>query len=557
MVLSKALTNTTDQGVLYTNTSGNILSTAAPASNNFCLLSGSGGGTPTWGACPGGAGATNYWNLTNGTLNPINSTLDLLVGGQSTSSAVFKVSPSGTSPTASISANTSYAGLVVDNKGLGDLFTASSSGLSRFVIARNGNVGIGTTNPSHLLELAGATTTIGDLLNITHAGSPVFNVNQTQITSSVPHQFTAAGDVSIAYDLQFTNQTASFIKSYGPLSLEAGEGFESNDLTLRTFNKGNIVFDLTGAGSSVSINAPLALATFDVRANSATTPIASFSGSTNFAGLVVDNRGNGDLFTASSSGLNRFVIKQNGAVAIGTNALNFGATDKLVIDGNGSTSSTPTTIRLSNSDPTSEKSQIAFSNSNASGGWYAGIDPSASGADDFFIYGGGGGATRLFINSSGRVGIGTDVFSPLATLDVRGNSATIPAASISASSNFASLLVDNTGNGDIFTASKSGLTQFVVKNSGKVGIGTNLPGWKLHVTDDLISTASAMIENTGANNTAGHTGLIIRLGAANSATDPNANDAFVKFLRGDSNRRGQIIGVAGGVTISNRCSRLC
>jgi hypothetical protein len=43
------------------------------------------------------------------------------------------------------------------------------------------------------------------------------------------------------------------------------------------------------------------MATFDVRGNSATTAIASFSGSTTFAGLLVSNTGTGDLITASSS----------------------------------------------------------------------------------------------------------------------------------------------------------------------------------------------------------------------------------------------------------------
>lgn len=56
------------------------------------------------------------------------------------------------------------------------------------------------------------------------------------------------------------------------------------------------------------------LATFDVRANGGTDAIASISGKTSFASLVVDNSGVGDLFTASSSGLSRFVITQGGNV---------------------------------------------------------------------------------------------------------------------------------------------------------------------------------------------------------------------------------------------------
>ncbi|HEY9659625.1 MAG TPA: hypothetical protein V6C65_14290, partial [Allocoleopsis sp.] len=59
------------------------------------------------------------------------------------------------------------------------------------------------------------------------------------------YSFTAAGDVSIAYDLAFTNPDASYIKSNAPLYLEAGPAYSSNDLTLRTYNSGNVVVNTT------------------------------------------------------------------------------------------------------------------------------------------------------------------------------------------------------------------------------------------------------------------------------------------------------------------------
>jgi hypothetical protein len=50
----------------------------------------------------------------------------------------------------------------------------------------------------------------------------------------------------IAYDLLMSNQTASAIKSNAPLTIEAGESFESNDLTLKTYNNGDVVIDSPG-----------------------------------------------------------------------------------------------------------------------------------------------------------------------------------------------------------------------------------------------------------------------------------------------------------------------
>src|SRR3989344_1719552 len=94
-------------------------------------------------------------------------------------------------------------------------------------------------------------TTTGSLFNILDAGSSIFSVSETSFTTSLPTSFTAAGDVSIAYDINFTNQTASFIKSVGPLTIETGESFESNDLTLKTYNQGSVVVDssvTTGTG---------------------------------------------------------------------------------------------------------------------------------------------------------------------------------------------------------------------------------------------------------------------------------------------------------------------
>jgi hypothetical protein len=174
-------------------------------------------------ASDGDTGSVTYttadeWNFTGGAINlDANSTtgvgLDLSADALTTGTALNITSTNTTFSSGSL--------LALDWTATGSI----TSTADLFTI----NVGTGET--------------IASFLKITDDGSDVFKVTQSVITSAVPHEFTAAGDVSIAYDIQFTNQTASYIKSNAPLYLQAGESFESNNLTLQTFNSGNVVID--------------------------------------------------------------------------------------------------------------------------------------------------------------------------------------------------------------------------------------------------------------------------------------------------------------------------
>ena len=108
-----------------------------------CLMSNGAGLGASWAGCA--AGGVGWWNLVSsqGTLIPVNTTLDMLWGGTATSSATFHLFGnlnSGTTAVASISANTSFAGLVIDQRGTGDFLTASASGVTKFTITKSGGI---------------------------------------------------------------------------------------------------------------------------------------------------------------------------------------------------------------------------------------------------------------------------------------------------------------------------------------------------------------------------------------------------------------------------------
>ncbi len=88
----------------------------------------------------------------------------------------------------------------------------------------------------------------GNILALYNNATSIFRVGTAQINSDVPHSFNASGDVGVAYDLNFTNQTASTITSLGPLTISSGEAFENNDLNLMAYGTGKINLINSGLG---------------------------------------------------------------------------------------------------------------------------------------------------------------------------------------------------------------------------------------------------------------------------------------------------------------------
>ncbi|MBI2049296.1 MerR family DNA-binding transcriptional regulator [Candidatus Roizmanbacteria bacterium] len=193
----------------------------------------------------GSSGGTN-WDTVNGTILPKITSRDFLLGGTSTSSATFRVtgnSPfAGTNSVASIAAKTSFAGLVVDNSGVGDLFTASSSGLNRFVIKQGGNVGIGIALPTSTLHVSGATTITGSLE--VQGGGDSITLNDPNIAGNI--DFTTGNQGGQEY-LQIDTGARFELEESGTIYMRIGTdtGGDEGSFILLTDSGGLQSFSIT------------------------------------------------------------------------------------------------------------------------------------------------------------------------------------------------------------------------------------------------------------------------------------------------------------------------
>ena len=169
--------------------------------------------------------------ITSGRLLDITANADTLTTGQLANISSTATSITGTSTTGSLLNVTETGALTSSFVGNLDYF-GWEPGSSATAYGNLLTVNIGANG-----------TLTGDLFQVQDGGSDLFRVNESIITSSLTHEFTAAGDVAVAYDLQFTNQTSSTIKSNAPLLIQAGEPFESDSLTLAVYNSGSVIVD--------------------------------------------------------------------------------------------------------------------------------------------------------------------------------------------------------------------------------------------------------------------------------------------------------------------------
>jgi hypothetical protein len=292
-----------------TGTQNYVYTLPADYGSNGQVLTTNGAGALTWTTVSGGPGGDNYWQLAGDgkVLAPFNTTLDFAVGGTATASALFRVA--GITPTTGNAMSLAANSLTT---GTGFNLSSTSTALTTGSLMRlNWEPTSPATASGDLFSLnIGAHGDLtGNLFRITRSGSDLFKVSTSKITSAIPHEFLAAGDVSVAYDIVLTNQTASMIDSYGPLTIRAGEIFESNNLKLQTFNSGNILLEPAYGGKVVvgTGSATLKLSVSDAQPATAAAIIENVHAGTDADGLIVKLG-----YTGNANANNSFITFLNG-----------------------------------------------------------------------------------------------------------------------------------------------------------------------------------------------------------------------------------------------------
>jgi len=393
----------------------------------------------------------------------------------------------------------------------------------------NNRLGLGTSSPSAQLNLVGTSEQLRlsydasnyssfiidstGKLTLSNNGNGVANFGSSGASFDVPVAFNAVGDVDFGYDLVLSNQTSSNITSWGPLSVVAGESFESNNLTLKTYGTGNIVADLSGTGAMWLTGTDTSIV-FDTKT----------AADTDYWMGVVDDAGSDDddLFVIGDGtvpGTNPFLtINTIGNVGIGTTS----PTSKLHInetpandpttptfafgDGNTglyeyvddlltvSTGGTITThfngayIRGTSSDSYGLNNVVAtgtsptilpvWQDSNTGVGH--------AGADILSLIAGG---TNVMNVTNGSVGVGTT--SPTSLLDIASTAPTFRMTDTTASAKSFSITAD----GNLARFSEAAGTDIMAMDlaNSRVGIGTTAPGGLLTVVGLGSSTGTALV----------------------------------------------------------------
>ena len=405
----------------------------------------------------------------NLTLTPNGSGYTLL--STDADSGVFIGSANTTSAPLSVSGGIGgNAAAIINQTNSGDIFTASASGNTAFTIANNGNIA--------------ATGTITGLQGITSAGTIQFtNLNTPGVvhTDGTGTLFTSAinlasGSAEVTGILPVANGGSPFDEGNGSI-------FERNtteDLLL---------------GSNATTSAAFAFTNV-----AAGTPTASISASTNGAtylsanGILATTNGQTLQLGDNNTGNINFFSPANSL----TNSGNLSLAGNIAIGGTITANTTNTINGLSINAATQTLSAHQIADSGT-------LTITTGTNNDLTLTPGGSGNTILSSDFNTGVRIGSAGNTP-AVLSISGGIG-----------NNAAEIVNETNNGDIFTASASGATKFTIGNDGTLTTAKYLTNGGLLYTNG--SGVVQQISSVGNSNQVLHGGTNPTFSAVNLTTD--------------------------------------
>jgi len=389
-----------------------------------------------------------------------------------------------------------------------------------FYIDSTGYIGIGTSNPAYQLDLTGSL----------RVGTTFVSVGSTNLVTNLNANYlNGYASSNLPYVNDVTNSTLVRSGS-GPYTLALNLGSTNTWTAPTTFSN-----NLTIGGTLTISNSPLGTGTSLLYIDSsgvvskgalpagtvytASNGVTLVSNDFQLGGNLIQNTQIGtssfNLAFTSLGGTQAFSINSNGNIGIGLTS----ASNKLTITGN---SSSRIRASIANTNATSKSGALSLGSGGATTAWELGGDYNLNGSDNFYIYGGGAGAPRLFINSTGQIGIGTTNqnyaltigstsagamnFNP-ALLTIGSNNDgyefTLAAGIPDYTNMGGSIRIGGSTRGDgdvnVIQFSQNGTERMRIHNGGNVGIGATTPTAKLHVKSAGGADSGIKLEITNAN----------------------------------------------------------
>ena len=313
-----------------------------------------------------GGGAAG-WQENNGALSPTNITNDLLLGGISTSTAKFAfINNAGVIPTASISANSGNNAAFLT--GTGNLQTTNRQTLTlggadtgdiNLSLAGSSNLRISGTAGSTVVALSCVTTTNGI---VTGTGAcqtglePVLTALGTAYLQNATWDFLVGAPAGASASAKFAVLNINSGTPTASVSATAtGTGLVlGGDGTIQSLRKANLTLGGTTTGGinfkpgNIQTMFLSSIGRVGMGTQTAPKGLLDISGNAgNNATLIVNNTGvsTSDIFTASASGVPKFIISNQGNASI-SGSLDFSTYKKLIVVIEGDSISDPASIPL-------------------------------------------------------------------------------------------------------------------------------------------------------------------------------------------------------------------